>query len=183
MIATWEEEGGGLLIFWCCAQSARNIARNGSQHAHNICSIALIRTAEDWSDPHPMVTEAFDGSARIIRPGASGSEKQFSTLALGETDRTRAFPFSIHVPGVRRASHLVSNVAQAHRLGRNGAHPPVVPCLPACCSAAQRMGQVDPKLCTRVHVGPFFSNFSYQLNIISTYRVLIFIFLSQANII
>jgi hypothetical protein len=47
MIATWEEEGGGPLIFLCCAQSARNIARNGSQHARNICSIALNRTAED----------------------------------------------------------------------------------------------------------------------------------------
>jgi hypothetical protein len=46
MVATWEE-GEGLLIFGCCTQPARNIARNGSQHTCNICSLALNRTAED----------------------------------------------------------------------------------------------------------------------------------------
>jgi hypothetical protein len=32
IFATWEEEGGGPLIFGCCTQPTRNIARNGSQH-------------------------------------------------------------------------------------------------------------------------------------------------------
>jgi hypothetical protein len=32
MVATWEEEGGGPLIFGCSTQPAHNIARNSSQH-------------------------------------------------------------------------------------------------------------------------------------------------------
>jgi hypothetical protein len=32
MVAKWEEEGGGLLMFGCCTQ-------HGSQHARNICSL------------------------------------------------------------------------------------------------------------------------------------------------
>jgi hypothetical protein len=47
MVTTWEEEGGGPLIFECCTQPARNIARDGSQHARNICSLTLNRTVED----------------------------------------------------------------------------------------------------------------------------------------
>jgi hypothetical protein len=42
-VATWSEysrnmgeEGGGPLMFGCCTQHAHNMARNGSQHAHNI---------------------------------------------------------------------------------------------------------------------------------------------------
>jgi hypothetical protein len=54
-------------------RSARNIARN-------ICSIVLNRTAEDCFDPHPMVTEASDASARIGRPDASSSEKKSISL-------------------------------------------------------------------------------------------------------
>jgi hypothetical protein len=36
MVATLGEEGGGSLIFGCCTQHARNMARNGAQHACNI---------------------------------------------------------------------------------------------------------------------------------------------------
>jgi hypothetical protein len=32
MVAKWEEEGGGLLMFGCCTQ-------HGLQHARNICSL------------------------------------------------------------------------------------------------------------------------------------------------
>jgi hypothetical protein len=73
MVATWEEEGGSPLIFGCCTQPARNIARNGSQHARNIYSLLLNRTTEDWLDPHPTVTEVSDAGAQIGRPGASNA--------------------------------------------------------------------------------------------------------------
>jgi hypothetical protein len=33
---THREEGGGLLMFECCTQHARSIARNGSQYARNM---------------------------------------------------------------------------------------------------------------------------------------------------
>jgi hypothetical protein len=32
MVATWGEEGGDPLMFECCTQHARNMARNGSKH-------------------------------------------------------------------------------------------------------------------------------------------------------
>jgi hypothetical protein len=68
------EEGGGLLMFDCCTQPSRNIARNGSQHARNICYLALNRMAEIWFDSHQRVADVSDASARIGRPGANSSK-------------------------------------------------------------------------------------------------------------
>jgi hypothetical protein len=113
IVATWSQHGRWRKESRWYFDVAHNLLATCSQHARNICSIALNRTAEDWFNPHPMVTEASDASARIGHPGASS----FVFLLSNHTKRGSEHEGVGRVGSVRREGSFAACVgAESSRL-------------------------------------------------------------------